>query len=66
VELVDDVDAMGLVLAGLIELRADLDWQVHLLATAYGWDPLTIDALPDNRRRRLADLVASGPGRLGR
>ncbi len=66
VPLVDDVDVLGLVLAGLVELRAELDWQLHLLATAYGWDPPTIDALPDSRRRRLADLVASVPGRLGR
>ena len=58
--LVDDVDVMTLVLAGLLAVRAQLDHETHLLATAYGWDPPTIDALPDARRRRLADLVATG------
>jgi len=65
VALVDDVDVMGLVLAGLTELQAELDWELHVLATAYGWDPETIDALPDARRRRLADLVSSDPGGRG-
>ena len=59
-ELVDDVDVMSLVLEALGELRSTVDREVHLLATAYGWDPITIDSLPDDRRQRLADLVAGG------
>lgn len=58
--LLDDVDVMSLVVAALGEVRATVDREVHLLATAYGWDPETIDALPDDRRRRLADLIAGG------
>lgn len=57
-ELVDDVDVMSLVLEALGELRSTVDREVHLLATAYGWDPITIDSLSDDRRQRLADLVA--------
>ena len=59
-ELVDDVDVLTLAINALGELRALIDRDVHLLATAYGWDPPTIDALPDQRRRRLADLVSAG------
>lgn len=56
--LVDDVDVMALVLDALSVVRADLDREIHLLASGYGWDLATIEALPDARRRRLADLLA--------
>ena len=56
--LADDIDVMALAVASLGELRVEIDREVHLLATAYGWAPATIDALPDQRRRRLADLVS--------
>jgi hypothetical protein len=59
-DLIDDVDVLTLAIGALGELRAQIDREVHLLATAYGWDPPTIDALPDLRRRRLAELVSAG------
>ena len=49
---------MSLVIEALGELRSTVDREVHLLATTYGWDLTTIDALPDDRRQRLADLVS--------
>jgi hypothetical protein len=55
-----DVDVLALVLAGLAVLRVEVDREVHLLATGYGWDLATIEALPDDRRHRLATLVAEG------
>jgi hypothetical protein len=55
-----DVDVLGLVLAALGALRAEVDREVHLLASGYGWDLATIEALPDDRRHRLASLVAEG------
>ena len=55
-----DVDVLGLVLTALGALRADVDREVHLLASGYGWDLATIEALPDERRHRLAGLVAEG------
>jgi hypothetical protein len=58
--LVDDVDVLALAVGALGELRAQIDREVYLLATGYGWDPATIDALPDQRRRRLAELVSAG------
>jgi hypothetical protein len=58
--LVEEVDVLALAVGALGELRAQIDREVHLLATAYGWDPSTIDALPDRRRRRLAELVSAG------
>lgn len=53
-----DVDVMGLVLLALRQVREDVDHEVHLLAAGYGWDLASIEALPDERRRRLAGLVA--------
>ncbi len=52
-----DADVVALVLRGLAVLSADLDREVHLLASTYGWDLATIEALPDHRRQRLAALV---------
>jgi hypothetical protein len=37
---------------------AEFDREVHLLASTYGWDLPTIEALPDQRRQRLAALVS--------
>ncbi len=53
-----DVDVVALVLRGLAVVCAGLDREVHLLAATYGWDLPTIEALPDQRRRRLAALVS--------
>lgn len=53
-----DVDLVALVLAALSQIRVELDREVHLLAAGYGWDLATIEALPDDRRRRLAAMIA--------
>lgn len=55
-----DVDVVALVLRALSDLRVDIDREVHLLASGYGWDLAVIESLPDERRRRLAALVAGG------
>jgi hypothetical protein len=54
------VDVEQLVLEGLQRLAADVELEIHLLAGAYGWSLSAIEALPDERRRRLARLVADG------
>jgi hypothetical protein len=51
------VDAQTLALRGLLELLRRYDREVHLLASAYHWDLATIEALPDDRRTRLARYV---------
>jgi hypothetical protein len=53
-----DVDVVALALQSLAVVCADVDREVHLLASAYGWDLATIEALPDGRRQRLAALVS--------
>jgi len=54
------VDVQRLVLESLVRVLDDADVEVHLLARAYGWDLATIEALPPDRRGRLAWLVAEG------
>lgn len=56
--VVVDVDVVAMVLRGLVLVCADHDREVHLLASTYGWDLSTIEALPDRRRHRLADLAS--------
>jgi hypothetical protein len=53
-----DADVVALVLGGLAVACAEFDREVHLLASTYGWDLRTIEALPDHRRQRLAALVS--------
>jgi hypothetical protein len=53
-----DADVVAVVLRGLAVVCAEFDREVHLLASTYGWDLPTIEALPDPRRRRLAALVS--------
>lgn len=53
---VDD-DVVAMVLRAVANVCADFDREVHLLASTYGWDLSTIEALPDQRRQRLAALV---------
>lgn len=53
-----DADVVAVVLRGLGVVCAEFDREVHLLASTYGWDLPTIEALPDPRRRRLAALVS--------
>jgi hypothetical protein len=58
VEVAADVER--LVLEGLQRHAEEIEVEVHLLAGAYGWSLPAIEALPDERRRRLARLVADG------
>lgn len=51
------VDVQRLVVAAVAAVVAEADVEVHLLASRYGWDLDTIEALPDSRRSRLAGLV---------
>lgn len=60
--LVVDVDVIELVLAALAVVCADLDRDIHLLASAYGWDLATIESLPTERRQRLAGLITGVAG----
>jgi hypothetical protein len=52
------VDVERLILDSLQRHLLEVELEVHLLARAYGWDLGTIETLPDERRRRLARLVA--------
>lgn len=54
------LDVQRLVLESLMRVLDEVDVEVHLLATAYGWELATIESLPRERRRRLARLVAEG------
>jgi hypothetical protein len=54
------LDVERLVLDLLGRHLADVDVEVHLLASRYGWTLSAIESLPDARRRRLAELVAEG------
>ena len=53
-------DVEQLALEGCSEHAADVELEIHLLARAYGWSLSTIEALPDERRSRLARFVADG------
>lgn len=59
--LVVDADVVALAMSRLARACAGLDREVHLLASAYGWDLEAIEALPDHRRRRLVALVSGVP-----
>jgi len=54
------VDIELLVLVGLQRYALAVEHEIHLLAGAYGWSLAAIEALPDERRRRLARFVADG------
>jgi hypothetical protein len=56
------VDVQHLVTAAVATAIAEADVEVHLLASHYGWDLASIEALPEARRSRLAAL-ARGTGR---
>ncbi|MFI0445523.1 hypothetical protein [Actinomadura sp. 6N118] len=59
----EPIDLQSLLLRALLRVLDGLDAEVHLLASAYGWDLATIEALPRERRRRFAALIADGAGR---
>lgn len=56
------VDVQTVALRELLRVLDRYDVDVHLLASAYHWSAADIDALPRERRRRLAALVADRPG----
>lgn len=51
------IDAEQVVLELLERHAAEVDREVHLLASAYGWALESIERLPDQRRHRLARLI---------
>lgn len=54
------VDVQHLVTAAIADAVADVDVEIHLIASRYGWELATIESLPDGRRGRLAALAGSG------
>lgn len=54
------IDVQHAVTFAVATAAASADVEVHLLASRYGWDLATIEALPEARRTRLASLVAGG------
>jgi hypothetical protein len=55
------VDIQHLVTSAVANAMAEVDIEVHLIASHYGWDLATIESLPDTRRIRLAALAGSEP-----
>jgi hypothetical protein len=53
-------DVERLALEGLQRHASEVEVEIHLLASAYGWSLPVIESLPDGRRRRFARLVADG------
>jgi hypothetical protein len=51
------IDVQGLVTAAIADAVCEVDVEVHLIASRYGWDLGTIESLPDTRRARLAALA---------
>jgi hypothetical protein len=56
------VDVQLLVATAVAAAVADVDVEVHLIASRYKWDLSTIESLPEKRRVRLAALAAGVPG----
>jgi hypothetical protein len=54
------VDVQRLVTAAIADAVADVDVEIHMIASRYGWDLATIESLRDARRARLAALAGSG------
>ena len=57
--IIEVIDVQRLVTAAVADALAELDVEIHLIASRYGWDLATIESLPDNRRVRLAALAGS-------
>ncbi len=53
-------DVERLVLVDLQRFAYEVEYEIHLVAGAYGWSLETIEALPDERRHRLAQFVLVG------
>ncbi|WP_426503064.1 hypothetical protein ACPPVO_36345 [Dactylosporangium sp. McL0621] len=54
------LDVQQLVTSAVATAVADVDVEIHLIASRYGWDLATIEALPERRRVRLAALASGG------
>jgi hypothetical protein len=54
------VDVQQLVTAAIADAVAEVDVEIHLIASRYGWELTTIESLPDSRRVRLAALAGGG------
>jgi hypothetical protein len=54
------VDVQRLVTVAIADAVTDVDVEIHMIASRYGWDLATIESLPDARRVRLATLAGSG------
>lgn len=54
------LDVERAILEALRGVANELEVEIHLLARTYHWDLPSIEALPDERRARLAELVESG------
>ena len=54
------LDVQRVVLESLDRELDAIEHEVHLLARAYHWDLAAIEALPDERRSRLASFVVEG------
>lgn len=55
-----EADVQRLALRRLRVYAEAIDRDVHLLASVYGWELATIQALPVARRRRLVQLIEAG------
>jgi hypothetical protein len=53
----EHLDVQHLVTSAIANAAAEVDLEIHLIASRYGWDLTTIESLPDNRRARLAALA---------
>lgn len=59
--VVEHVDVEHLVTAAVGDALASVDVEIHLIASRYGWDLPSIEALSETRRVRLASLAAQVP-----
>ena len=51
------VDLGRAVLGAMVARATELDREVHLIATTYGWSLAEIESLPDGRREHLVGLI---------
>ena len=56
------VDVQHLIATAIAAAIADVDVEVHLIASRYSWDLSAIESLPEKRRMRLAALAALAGG----
>lgn len=59
-DMVLDIDLQQLALRRLWLVAERAEWEIHVLASTYHWDPATIETLSEPRRRRLVQLIEAG------